>query len=55
VTSTALLIMDVQQSIVDRFAADDGYLDRLATAIAVARGAGVMVGYVTIAFRPGYP
>ena len=30
-TSTALLIMDVQQGIVDRFASDDGYLNRLAT------------------------
>jgi hypothetical protein len=28
--------MDVQQGIVDRFAGDDGYLDRLATAIAAA-------------------
>ena len=54
-TSTALLIMDVQQGIVDRFAGDDGYLDRLATAIAAARAADVMVGYVTVAFRPGYP
>ena len=54
-TSTALLIMDVQQGIVDRFAGDPGYLDRLATAITAARGAGVMVGYVTVAFRPGYP
>src|SRR5580658_9260772 len=53
--STALLIMDVQQDIVARFAGDDGYLDRLATAITAARAAGVMVGYVTIAFRPGYP
>ncbi len=53
--STALLIMDVQQGIVARFAGDDGYLDRLATAITAARAAGVMVGYVTIAFRPGYP
>jgi len=55
-TSTALLIMDVQRGIVARFAGgDDGYLERLATAIAAARGADVMVGYVTIAFRPGYP
>ena len=53
--STALLIMDVQQGIVARFAGEDGYLDRLATAITAARAAGVMVGYVTIAFRPGYP
>jgi nicotinamidase-related amidase len=54
-TSTALLIMDVQQGIVDRFGSDDGYLSRLATAIAAARAAGVVVGYVTIGFRPGYP
>ncbi len=55
-TSTALLIMDVQQGIVERFAGDDGgYLGRLAAAIAAARAADVMVGYVTIAFRPGYP
>ena len=51
--------MDVQQGTVDRFAGDDGdgggYLSRLATAIAAARGAGVVVGYVTVAFRPGYP
>ena len=54
--STALLIMDVQQGIVARFAGDgDGYLARLAAAIAAARAADVMVGYVTIAFRPGYP
>lgn len=51
----ALLIMDVQQGIVERFAGDDGYLDRLAAAIAAARGAGVAVIYVTVAFRPGYP
>jgi len=55
-TSTALLIMDVQQGIVARFAGDgDDYLGRLATAIAAARAADVMVGYVTIGFRPGYP
>jgi hypothetical protein len=29
-TSTALLVMDVQQGIVDRFGADVGYLPRLA-------------------------
>src|SRR5215469_8104242 len=54
-SSTALLIMDVQQDIVERFASDDGYLDRLATAIAAARGAGIAVTYVTVGFRPGYP
>jgi nicotinamidase-related amidase len=53
-TSTALLIMDVQQGIVDRFAGD-GYLARLGTALDAARGAGVGVIYVTVGFRPGHP
>jgi nicotinamidase-related amidase len=53
--TTALLIMDVQYGIVERYASDGSYLDRLATAITAARAAGVMAGYVTIAFRPGYP
>jgi nicotinamidase-related amidase len=54
-TSTALLIMDVQQSIADRFRSEAGYLPRLATAADAARGAGIRVMYVTVAFRPGYP
>lgn len=54
-TSTALLIMDVQQDIVDRFVSDQGYLSRLATAITAARDAGVTVMYVKVAFRAGHP
>jgi nicotinamidase-related amidase len=54
-TQMALVIMDVQQGIVERYGHDDGYLGRLATAIAAARSAGVTVIYVTVAFRPGYP
>lgn len=54
-TPTALLIMDVQQGIVGRFARDEAYLDRLALAIAAARSAGIPVTYVTVAFRSGYP
>ena len=54
-TPTALLIMDVQQGIVDRFASDETYLPRLASAISAARAAGIRVIYVTVAFRPGYP
>jgi nicotinamidase-related amidase len=53
--STALLVMDVQQSIVDRFADDDGYLSRLAAAVAAARGAGIWVVYVILGFRAGHP
>jgi len=55
VASTALLVMDVQGNIVERFAGDTEYLPRLASAIAAARGAGIPVIYVTVAFRPGYP
>lgn len=51
---TALLVMDVQNSIVERFA-DATVLDRAAAAVAAARGAGVPVIYVRVAFRPGYP
>ncbi len=54
-TSTALLVMDVQQSIVERFGDDEGYLSRLAAAVTAARGAGIRVIYVTIGFRAGYP
>jgi nicotinamidase-related amidase len=53
--STALLIMDVQQGIADRFRGEAGYLPRLATAAEAARAAGIRVIYVTIAFRLGYP
>jgi nicotinamidase-related amidase len=54
-TSSALLVMDVQQGIVDRFVGDDGYLPRLATAVEAAREAGIRVIYVVVGFRAGYP
>jgi len=52
---TVLLVMDVQRGIVERFADDPAYLDRLAGATAAARAAGLPVIYVTVKFRPGYP
>lgn len=51
---TALLVMDVQQDIVDRFP-DADYLPRLRGAIDAARAAGVPVIYVVVGFRPGHP
>ena len=54
-TSTALLVMDVQQGIVDRFGGDEEYLPRLAAAVQAARDAGIWVIYVTVAFRAGHP
>jgi nicotinamidase-related amidase len=53
--ATVLLVMDVQRGIVERFADDPGYLERLADAITAARAAGVPVVYVIIGFRPGHP
>ena len=52
---SALLVMDVQRGIVERFGDDGGYLGRLAGAISSARAAGIPVVYVTISFRPGHP
>ena len=54
-TSTALLVMDVQQSIVDRFGDDEAYLPRLAAAVETARRAGIRVIYVVVGFRAGHP
>jgi len=53
--ATALLVMDVQRGVVERFAEDPGYLQRLSDAITAARAADVPVVYVTISFRPGHP
>lgn len=55
-TTPALLVMDVQQSIVDRIAdSDPDYMPRLARAVAAARVANVPVVYVVVGFRPGHP
>ncbi|HEY2130310.1 MAG TPA: isochorismatase family cysteine hydrolase [Streptosporangiaceae bacterium] len=54
-TSTALLMMDVQQGLVDRFGSEPGYLDGLSSAVTAARDAGIAVIYVVVGFRAGYP
>ena len=54
-TSPALLVMDVQQSIVDRFGDDEAYPPRLAAAVETARRAGIRVIYVVVGFRAGHP
>ena len=53
--ASALLIMDVQRGIVERFGDDAHYLARLASAADAARAAGITVVYVTVGFRAGYP
>ncbi|RAJ56585.1 nicotinamidase-related amidase [Streptomyces sp. Amel2xB2] len=52
---SALLVMDVQRGIVERFGEDGGYLPRLRRATEAARAAGTPVIYVVIGFRPGHP
>jgi nicotinamidase-related amidase len=52
--STALLVMDVQRGVADRYG-DTGVVDRAADAVGAARDAGVPVIFVRVAFRPGHP
>ncbi|TWP39039.1 cysteine hydrolase family protein [Leekyejoonella antrihumi] len=54
-TGTALLVMDVQLGITQRFAEGTDYLPRLAGTIDVARAHGIPVVYVVIGFREGHP
>ncbi len=53
--TSALLVMDVQNGVVARYADDGDLLSRLERAVAAARAAGVPVIYVRVAFRDGYP
>ncbi len=52
---TALLVMDVQRGVVERFADDRTYLDLLRQAVEAARAQGLPVVFVRVAFRPGHP
>jgi nicotinamidase-related amidase len=55
-TKEALLVMDVQNGVVERFAErHESLLPTLAEAVAAARGAGVPVIFVRVAFRDGMP
>lgn len=54
--TSALLIMDYQQLLVDGFAPEpDSNLAVVANVLAQSRAAGVSVIYVTVGFREGYP
>jgi nicotinamidase-related amidase len=55
VTTTALLLMDLQAGIVSRVGSDAGYLSRINTAAEAARSASFPVLWITISFRPGHP
>jgi nicotinamidase-related amidase len=55
-TTEALLVMDVQNRVVERFAEHpESLLATLAETVGAARGAGVPVIFVRVAFRDGTP
>lgn len=51
---TALLLMDLQRGIVERYG-DEGYLERVVRARDAARHHGIAVIWVVVRFRPEYP
>ncbi|MHB8220801.1 MAG: cysteine hydrolase family protein [Acidimicrobiales bacterium] len=53
--SSALLVMDVQRGVVERYVGDAALLDRLRQAVDAARAVGIAVIFVRVAFRPGHP
>jgi nicotinamidase-related amidase len=52
---SALLVMDVQNGIVQRFAAKPEIVEPFQRAVNAARRAGIPVIFVRVAFRAGYP
>ena len=50
--NSALLVMDVQRAIVDRYDSSDGYLSGVRDAIGAARADGIPVIYVVVGVRP---
>ncbi len=53
--SQALLLMDLQNSILERIGAGESYLDKVVGVQERAEAAGVLVVLVRVAFRPGHP
>ena len=51
----ALLVMDVQNGIVQRFTEKTEVMAPFGRAVTAARGAGIPVIFVRVAFRNGYP
>jgi nicotinamidase-related amidase len=51
----ALLILDMQQTIVDNYGGSDVQLERVAAALSWARSREMLTVFVQLAFRQGYP
>jgi nicotinamidase-related amidase len=54
-TTPALLLMDLQAGIVDRYVTDTGFVPRITAAADAARTAGLPVIWVKVGFRRGHP
>jgi nicotinamidase-related amidase len=52
---TALLLMDLQNAIVNRYANDPAYIDRLQQVLTAAHQASMPIIYVVVKFRKDYP
>lgn len=52
---TALLVMDVQLGIIDRIENKNDYLTRLNSVVDSARQKNILIIYVMVGFRSGYP
>jgi nicotinamidase-related amidase len=52
---SALLLMDFQRGILERYGDDTGLLERTARVLAAARKCGMPAIFVRVGFRPGYP
>src|SRR5207244_12219647 len=53
-TRSVLLVMDFQHGVVERMG-NDAVVDAVNRAVVAARGAGVPVMFVRVAFRPDFP
>lgn len=54
-SGTVVLVMDMQNGIVARYADSSPILERVGQVLRVARGAGLPIIYVRVQFRAGYP
>ncbi len=54
-SKTALMLMDLQNVIVSRYANDPAFVERLQNVIKAARAASTPIIYVVVKFRPNYP
>lgn len=54
-SKTALLLMDLQNGIIDRYVNDPNYIGRLQQVISAARKAAITIIYVIVRFRQEYP